>query len=61
MLKILILEEGDINVQEAGFNARLVSMVDFELIVQHTAVPELIRQLVVWQAAQNGEVRERYL
>lgn len=61
MLRILILEEGDINVQGYGFNARLVQKDDFELIVQHTAVPELIKQLIVWQSAQDDELRERYL
>lgn len=61
MLRILILEKEDINVQGFGFNACLVQKDGFELIVQHEAVPELINQLIVWQAAQNDGLRDRYL
>lgn len=59
MLRILILEREDINVQGFGFNACIVQKDGFELIVQHEAVPELIKQLIVWQAAQDDELRER--
>ncbi|MCA9367179.1 hypothetical protein KC887_02800 [Candidatus Kaiserbacteria bacterium] len=59
MLKILILQEPDIEVRPRGFNISIVDNDDLEIIVQNDAIPKLTTQLIAYQ--QDPAYQKAYL